>query len=146
MNTLRDRLVNKEATIIATGNDRPEAVAGLASKMDVIISSRLHLLIFASISATPCVGIGRGSKIGNFLSEFGQDTAGTTDDISFEHMEKALVHAMKSTESFQLRSVSTRKKMLQRLNIGVNALSEVFNACETERENGMYVGSGIRGQ
>ncbi|KZZ77610.1 hypothetical protein A3767_19535, partial [Oleiphilus sp. HI0133] len=69
MSQIREAMFHRSQSIIASGSVKPSSVAGLASKMDVVISSRLHLLIFAAISSTPCIGIGRGSKVTNFLSE-----------------------------------------------------------------------------
>jgi len=127
MATIKDGMQYQSETIIANGSNTPEAFVGLASKMNIIISSRLHLLIFASISATPCIGIERGSKVRNFLSEFGQYTTGTTEHIDFQQLEKTLTHLLFDPSEYKAKAKSVRYTMLIRLNIGIKALSKVLN-------------------
>jgi len=127
MADIRNKMFNKDKTIIAQGSTDPRAVAGLAEKMDVIISSRLHLLIFASISDTPCIGIGRGSKVSNFLSEFGFCTAGTTEKIKFDHLSKELEKLCNEKIIYQEVSRLVRLRMHARLNKGIEALSHIIN-------------------
>jgi polysaccharide pyruvyl transferase WcaK-like protein len=127
MSTIRNDMTHRHETIIAKGSTLPESVAGLASKMDAIISSRLHLLIFASISATPCIGIGRGSKVSNFLSEFGMCTAGNTQAIEFEHLEKELSKIFNEKPMFVAIAKTVHANMLQRLQMGIKALETVLN-------------------
>ena len=127
MANIRDGMFKRNRSIIAQGSIAPEAVAGLASKMDIIISSRLHLLIFASISATSCIGIGRGSKVSNFLSEFGFCTAGTTQKIEFDYLDKEVDKLFKEKAMYQEISIIVRQKMLKRLEVGIKALADVVN-------------------
>jgi polysaccharide pyruvyl transferase WcaK-like protein len=127
MTNIRDKMYHKDKTVIAVGSDSPDAIVGLASKMDVIISSRLHLLIFASITGTPCIGIGRGSKISNFLSEFGFCTAGDTQLIEFYYLEKELKKLLKDQKMYRDISALVHKRMLDRLDVGVQALSTIIN-------------------
>jgi len=127
MANLRDGMFKRSESIIAQGSSAPDAVAGLASKMDIIISSRLHLLIFASISATPCIGIGRGSKVSNFLSEFGFCTAGTTQKIKFDYLDKEVDKLFREKAMYQEISIIVRQKMLRRLEVGIKALADVVN-------------------
>lgn len=122
MSQIRDAMYNKSRSIIASGTVLPGAVAGLASKMDMIISSRLHLLIFAAISSTPCIGIGRGSKVSNFLSEFGFCTAGDTSDINFEYLDKEVPKLLREQGMYRDISDLVRESMKMRLDKGVEAL------------------------
>ena len=128
MADMRESMLYRDSTIIASGSNRPEAVVGLAARMDIIISSRLHLLIFASISATPCIGIGRGSKVKNFLSEFGQCTAGTTAHIDFNQLDNKLTHLLSNKGIYKKHAIHVHHKMLNRLNTGINALSSVIDS------------------
>ncbi|NRB42713.1 MAG: polysaccharide pyruvyl transferase family protein [Pseudomonadales bacterium] len=130
MANLRESMLYKDSTIIASGSERPEAIAGLAGQMNAIISSRLHLLIFASISATPCIGIGRGSKVNNFLSQFGQFTAGTTQDIAFDELDTALNEVLGRPIWYRETAQAVRNSMLERLNVGIDALANVLAGCE----------------
>lgn len=131
MAKIRAGMIHINESVMALGDDTPEAVAGLAGEMDVVISSRLHLLIFASISCTPCIGIGRGSKVSNFLSEFGFCTAGDTQKIRYDALTSELNKLLSNKHKYQEISGSVRKSMLERLDHGIAALGAVINPSQT---------------
>ena len=61
----------------------PAVVQACAGQCRVLVSSRLHLLILGANAGTPGVGIERGSKIANWLANFGETPAGTVGDCDF---------------------------------------------------------------
>ena len=61
----------------------PAQVQACAGQCRVLVSSRLHLLILGANAGTPGVGIERGSKITNWLAEFGETPAGTVGNCDF---------------------------------------------------------------
>ncbi|MCR4574869.1 MAG: polysaccharide pyruvyl transferase family protein, partial [Lentisphaeria bacterium] len=61
-------------------SDDPAVVQAAAAQCRVVVSSRLHLLILASNVGTPIIGITRGSKIPNWLSNFHLHDAGSVYD------------------------------------------------------------------
>ena len=61
----------------------PADVQACAGQCRVLVSSRLHLLILGANAGTPGVGIERGSKIANWLAEFGEVPAGTVEKCDF---------------------------------------------------------------
>ena len=61
----------------------PADVQACAGQCRVLVSSRLHLLILGANAGTPGVGIERGSKITNWLAEFGETPAGTVEKCDF---------------------------------------------------------------
>ena len=126
MSEIREEMTCKEQSIIATGTDDPEHVAGLAQAMDIVISSRLHLLIFASVSATPCVGIGRGSKVSVFLKQMGQQTAGSTENIDFEKLDSAIQDIFLRPRTYHHAAVIARAEMLERLEKATATLGNVL--------------------
>ena len=71
----------RRLSILLSGKYEPEEIAYLAGKMDLVISSRLHLLILASISHVPIIGISRGTKIDNFLTLFNENSVGDVERI-----------------------------------------------------------------
>ncbi len=64
-------------------SDDPAVVQAATAQCRVVVSSRLHLLILASNVGTPIVGITRGSKIPNWLSNFHLHDAGYVYDCDF---------------------------------------------------------------
>jgi polysaccharide pyruvyl transferase WcaK-like protein len=126
MSEIREEMINKDQSIIATGTDNPEHVAGLAQHMDIVISSRLHLLIFASVSATPCVGIGRGSKVSVFLKQMGQQTAGSTENIDFDKLDASINDIFLRPQTYHDAAVIARADMLERLEKATDTLGNVI--------------------
>ena len=57
----------------------PAVVQACAGECRVLVSSRLHLLILGANAGTPGIGIERGSKIANWLLNFGETPAGTVE-------------------------------------------------------------------
>lgn len=58
---------------ILKGNYYPSQVIGLVSRLDLVISSRMHLLIFSAIANTPFAAVSRGPKIDAFARRFGTE-------------------------------------------------------------------------
>ena len=82
----RGDIVRPEHFHIIDNIIEPDEVAGLAAAMDVLVSSRLHLLIFGSLSHVPMVAIGRGSKLANYIKPYGLKTAGNTEKVDIRHL------------------------------------------------------------
>ena len=55
------------------GSDDPAAIAGVLSRMRVVVSMRLHALIFAAGQGVPLVGIVYDPKVSSFLKYIGED-------------------------------------------------------------------------
>lgn len=113
---IRQHMRFKSNVAIAEGLTAPEHVAGLAEEMDLVISSRLHLLILASVTSTPCLGIGRGSKVRVFLKQIGQQTVGTTEDMDFAKLDYFVKDILARPNIYDMASRIGRKAMLGRLN------------------------------
>ena len=78
----------------------PEDVVAAASRCDVVVSSRLHLLILSANVSTPIVGIARGSKVDNFLGAFGLESAGTVDDCDFAALAEGVERGLAGRKDF----------------------------------------------
>ena len=103
----------------------PEILA-IAGRLDLVISSRLHLLILASVLHVPIIGISRGSKVDNFLAPFGHVSAGSVDECDFEHMQSELDRLIDSRSEFEEVSTAVHEMLLQRLAAAKARLSEVL--------------------
>lgn len=109
------RMHHKTQVCILKGVRSPEVIAGITQQMNLVISSRLHLLILASLSHTPCLGIERGSKVRVFLSQLGQEVVGTTDCINFTRLDNCVNDVMTRSVEFKAAACNGRKRMLARL-------------------------------
>lgn len=115
MAEFRAQMRNRERTLLVVDCPNPAVVQAIAMKCSVIISSRLHLLILASNVDTPVIGIGRGSKIDNFLANFGLAPAGTFDACDITHLRKELARLLERPTEFCRKNHEIRPLMLARL-------------------------------
>ena len=94
MNPKTDRALLDRLGVECIAGDTPEAVCEAAAGCDVVLSSRLHLLILAANVGTPVLGIARGAKLANWLSNFGRTVEGSVYDCDWEmvteHVRSAL--------------------------------------------------------
>ena len=98
MNPVTDKQLMLQLASRVTHPDRiecldrtdPADVQACASQCRVIVSSRLHLLILGANAGTPGIGIERGSKITNWLAEFGETPAGTVDSCDFSGIARRI--------------------------------------------------------
>jgi polysaccharide pyruvyl transferase WcaK-like protein len=115
METLRQQMKNKEHSIVIHGKRLPREILAIAGKLDLVISSRLHLLILASVLHVPIIGISRGSKVDNFLAPFGHTSAGSVDECDFGHMQNEVDRLIDSRAEFAEVSAAVHEMLLQRL-------------------------------
>lgn len=59
---------------------------GLFARMDVVVSMRLHALVFSAIQAVPLVGVVYDQKVSSFLDSIGQDLYTLLDDLTVEEL------------------------------------------------------------
>ena len=108
---------------VIAGVCEPEDITALAQRMDVIISSRLHLLILGSIHHVPLVGISRGSKVDNFLAPYGLKAVGTVEDCDFPALVHETQRLLEERQAFESRSQRVRADLLSRLDLARHLLS-----------------------
>ena len=95
MNPKTDRALLESLGVECIAGTTPEAVAEAAAQCDVVLSSRLHLLILAANVGTPILGIARGSKLANWLANFGRTVEGGVFDCDWERVTGHVLAALK---------------------------------------------------
>jgi len=128
MEKLRERMENKEHSVVVGGRRSPREILAVAGRLDLVISSRLHLLILASVLHVPIIGISRGSKVDNFLAPFGHVSAGSVDECDFEHMQSELDRLIDSRGEFEEVSTAVHEMLLQRLDEAKGRLRGLLQA------------------
>ena len=104
----------------------PEEVQAAVSRCDLVVSSRLHLLILGLNNLVPGVGIARGSKISDFLSQFGLVTAGTTARLDLPALTAAADQALSSRDEFTRRAQAVRAGLLADLDRATGLLKQTL--------------------
>ena len=95
MNVKTDRALLERLGVECIPGTTPEAVVEAAAGCDVVLSSRLHLLILAANAGTLGLGIARGSKLANWLSNFGQTVVGSVYDCDWDKVTDRVLAAFK---------------------------------------------------
>ena len=98
----------------------PDAVARKAASCDLILSSRLHLLILAANVGTPVMGIARGSKLANWLANFGETTVGSVSSCDWDELAKVVIARLSDSrlrERFALVRDAAYAKLDARLSL-----------------------------
>lgn len=128
MARLAGRMVHRQQVIVLTGEYQPSEILAVASRMSVVVSSRLHLLILSSVVGVPIVGIARGSKVDNFLAHFGLVPVGSVDDCDFGALRREVTRMLESPEAFRARAEEVQAEGLERLDSAKVLLSEAISA------------------
>lgn len=115
MEDLRQAMQHPERAAVITGRREPDEILAAAASVDLIISSRLHLIIFASIVHTPFIGVSRGSKVDNFLAPYGLKSVGSVEQCDFERLCSETTRLLADKPGFAARSRSVRATLLERL-------------------------------
>lgn len=94
MNPKTDRALLEKLGVDCIPSTTPEAVAEAAATCAVVLSSRLHLLILAANVGTPILGIARGSKLANWLDNFGRTVEGSVFDCDWKRVTEHVLAAL----------------------------------------------------
>ncbi len=128
MDGLRERMQNQACSVVIHGKRSPREILAIAGHLDLVISSRLHLLILASVLHVPIIGISRGSKVDNFLAPFGHVSAGSVDECDFDHMQNELDRLIDSREEFAEVSTAVHEMLLERLAYAKQRLADFLES------------------
>lgn len=89
MDSMRQGLPHQERIQMLSCTE-PAVIQAAAGQCDVVVSSRLILLILAANVATPIIGIESGSKIRNWLRIFELKPVGSVYNCDFVRIEEAI--------------------------------------------------------
>ena len=117
MNPKTDRELLERLGVECINGTTPEAVMSAAANCDVVLSSRLHLLILAANAGTPGLGIARGSKLANWLSNFGQTVEGSVYDCDWERVTGRVLDALKTRGEWDKVRDKAYSELLSRLSL-----------------------------
>jgi len=107
MHQIRAVQVEKGKTLVLEGEHTPQDVLAIVRQTDLILSSRLHLLILAVLANTPCIGLSRGSKIDRFLTRARLPKGGDVRTINPFHLQEVCERTWRNRQQIreQMRRV-----------------------------------------
>ena len=96
----------------------PELLIAALSHMSVVVSMRLHGLIFSSLSGVPLVGVSYDPKIGSFLHYLGAGRCIGLKDVTAENLTAAVDEAVSQIpRREELRQKALRLQAVQEENL-----------------------------
>lgn len=100
--------------ILPSGYD-PDEIAAAVSRLDLVLSDQRDLLVLASITLTPFLGIGGGPRISNFTHQFDLPNFSNTESRSVDDLRKEVEALLNDREAFRKRAKAVRIELLTRL-------------------------------
>ena len=109
---IHQNMAQQDQAVVMEGFYEPEEITALAGRTQLVISSRLHLLILATVSKIPIIGLSRGSKIDNFLHRLGEKSAGTVEEFELKEVKSFCDRLLQGKEAYLEQAGEGIDKML----------------------------------
>ena len=129
MNPKTDRALLESLGVECISGTTPEAVMSAAAECSVVLSSRLHLLILAANVGTPGLGIARGSKLANWLSNFNRMVEGSVFECDWAKLTSHVLSALKDRGDWDNVRDAAYAALFARLEQARNELVAKLEAC-----------------
>ena len=100
---LTAELMTKNSTVIDEELTTAE-ILSLVGCMDVLISIRLHALVFAGVMNVPMIGISYDPKIERFLDSINEKPLGTLDDVTADKVFDEVLKKLRADKKSQAKS------------------------------------------
>ncbi|MCR5751134.1 MAG: polysaccharide pyruvyl transferase family protein [Kiritimatiellae bacterium] len=132
MNPKTDRALMESLGVECVSGCTPESVSEAAAECDVVLSSRLHLLILAANVGTPVMGIARGSKLANWLANFGRTVEGSVCDCDWPKTTAHVLAALKDRGVWDEVRASAYARLTERLEKARGEFAAELEACNAK--------------
>ena len=129
MNPETDRALLERLGVDCIPGTTPEAVAAAAATCDVVLSSRLHLLILAANVGTPILGIARGSKLANWLDNFGRKVEGSVFDCDWKRVTEHVLAALRDRGDWDAVCAAAYARLVGRFEKARGEFMRKLEAC-----------------
>ncbi len=103
--------IDKENVFLLKGNYLSEEVLAVIGKLDLLISMRLHTLIFAGVQEVPLAGIVYDPKITNYLRLLDMPSLGDCNCLHLDEMKSVVDDIIENREIYVSRVKKTSKKL-----------------------------------
>jgi polysaccharide pyruvyl transferase CsaB len=137
---VRDRMQRSGATSLLEVFNLPSMLPNLFAHVDLVLTMRMHGVVFSLLSGTPPVGLAYDPKVSALLHEFGLGSLSLSiSDWSAEKMIRALDAAGKTTEDENIKRGVRHAQAMARKNAAL-----AVDLMGTEPKEGVAVSGGIR--
>jgi len=111
MELVHERMRHPESAQILPLPYAHREVISIVRRADMVLSSRMHLLIFAALVSTPILGISRVPKVDAFLDHYGMSAGASTQHLDFAEFQRVLEHAWSTRSEIRARLEAERIRM-----------------------------------
>ena len=115
--------------VILEGPYNTEELLSIIANMDLIISIRLHALIFAAVANVPMVGLSYDPKVGRFMKSMGETVAGHIEDLQAETLINTVKEKWEHLESIKEKNAKLmpelREKALKNAEFALGLMKKV---------------------
>ena len=111
----RSGLSNPESMHVIQGVYEPDEITAVTSKVDVVISCRLQLLILASITLTPFINIGQGNGGSHFTGQFDLPNLEAVERLAPAKLNSEIERLLDGRTPFRTKAKEVRLEMMARL-------------------------------
>ena len=105
---------------------RPEETMGLIGQMDLVMSMRLHTLIFSARQHVPFVGISADPKIDYYLRDLDMPSVGSMQHCDPDHALREMKHLLSHRQEKAEQLVEQAKKLEKKAHENETYLKELF--------------------
>lgn len=133
MNPKTDRPILENLGVKCCEGTTPQDVISAAAKCDAILSSRLHLLILAANAGTFGIGIARGSKLDNWLANFGEKTIGSVYNCDWNAASSRILTALDGIEDWPQRRDAAYAALRKRFDKARSELIARLEECDAQK-------------
>ena len=116
MNPKTDKLLLETLGVECISGTTPETVIDAVAECDAVLSSRLHLLILAANAGTPILGIARGSKLNNWLSNFGRTVEGSVYECDWKTVATHILAQLANRGDWDEKRKGAYERLMARFN------------------------------
>lgn len=125
--SLIEKIVSKSQHQLISINEKHNVseIFSIVEAVDVLVSVRLHALIFAAVSETPMVGITYDPKIDAFLESIHEEAICSIDDMKTDLLVTSIHHHLDNGEEIKKRlksDVFKYKVLLTKYNSNIEAM------------------------
>lgn len=126
----------KQEAVILDGEFSTAELLSLVGNMDLLLSIRLHALIFAGVMGVPLVGVSYDPKIDRFLDSIGEIPAAKLATITADELMAEVRRKWEARETFREKNAALlrglRKLSFQNAELAV----EILRGLQPEKEVG----------
>jgi polysaccharide pyruvyl transferase WcaK-like protein len=105
---------NGDKAMVIEEELQPKAMITLIEHLELMISSRMHQLMFSAMATTPFVGISRCDKTDSFLSLFNMTAASSTQNCTLARLQPVLESTWRQKEKLRIHIQSVTKNIYAR--------------------------------